>query len=55
LRKTLVHEGQNHAIDVFFPNLSLCMDNAAMVAGLGFHNKSIKNGRGNPWVPSCAK
>ncbi|MFA6379133.1 MAG: tRNA (adenosine(37)-N6)-threonylcarbamoyltransferase complex transferase subunit TsaD [Candidatus Omnitrophota bacterium] len=43
LRETLIREGKNHAIHVFFPDLSLCMDNAAMVAGLGFHYKNSKN------------
>ena len=42
LRETLAREGKAHGIDVFFPDLSLCMDNAAMVAGLGSHHKSLK-------------
>jgi N6-L-threonylcarbamoyladenine synthase len=37
LREELTRQGSNHKIDVFIPDLPLCTDNAAMVAGLGFH------------------
>ena len=37
LRQRLVQEAEGHGIKVFFPPLVLCLDNAAMVAGLGFH------------------
>ncbi len=43
LRKTLIHEGAQHGLRVFFPDLALCMDNAAMVAGLGFHQAHTTN------------
>ncbi|MFC1593731.1 tRNA (adenosine(37)-N6)-threonylcarbamoyltransferase complex transferase subunit TsaD [Candidatus Omnitrophota bacterium] len=35
LRKKLAEEAHQNGIDVFFPEKSLCVDNAAMVAGLG--------------------
>jgi len=34
LRQELTREAANHGIRVFLPPLSLCLDNAAMVAGL---------------------
>ncbi|MCR4337921.1 MAG: tRNA (adenosine(37)-N6)-threonylcarbamoyltransferase complex transferase subunit TsaD [Candidatus Omnitrophica bacterium] len=37
LRQSLVEEGRVKGINVFFPPLTLCLDNAAMSAGLGFH------------------
>jgi len=37
LRQQLICASQDHNINVFFPDMSLCMDNAAMIAGLGFH------------------
>lgn len=37
LRKKLQGAGQQHHIDVFFPPLALCLDNAAMIAGLAHH------------------
>lgn len=41
LRKRLHEEGSLKKINIFFPELALCMDNAAMIAGLGYHfNKS---------------
>ena len=36
LRQLLVKECKNEKIHVFFPPMSLCLDNAAMIAGLGF-------------------
>lgn len=37
LREELTTQGKIHNINISIPNLALCMDNAAMVAGLGFH------------------
>ena len=37
LRRQLSAEAKNHNINVYFPPLSVCTDNAAMIAGLGFH------------------
>lgn len=37
LREGLLAQGKIFNIKVFIPDLALCMDNAAMVAGLGFH------------------
>ena len=36
LRRVLAKRLKDHAIKVYFPQLSLCQDNAAMVAGLGY-------------------
>jgi N6-L-threonylcarbamoyladenine synthase len=58
LRQRLALEGKKHRLDVFFPDLSLCMDNAAMIAGLGFHHKKLKhekNKRSASWVQSYSK
>jgi N6-L-threonylcarbamoyladenine synthase len=37
LRKHLRDLAEVEGIEVYFPSLSLCTDNAAMIAGLGFH------------------
>jgi N6-L-threonylcarbamoyladenine synthase len=37
LRESALREGYKNGINVHFPPLSLCTDNAAMIAGLGFH------------------
>ena len=37
LRKRLGEHAKREGIDVYFPELSLCLDNAAMIAGLGYH------------------
>jgi len=37
LRRCLQTQAKARGIDVFFPPMGLCLDNAAMVAGLGFH------------------
>ncbi|MBP9854734.1 MAG: tRNA (adenosine(37)-N6)-threonylcarbamoyltransferase complex transferase subunit TsaD [Candidatus Omnitrophica bacterium] len=44
LRQKLIDLGQKNNIDVFFPPMSLCLDNAAMIAGLGYQilNQSKK-------------
>ena len=38
LRQQLNNEASSHGIDVYFPLMSVCTDNAAMIAGLGFHH-----------------
>ncbi len=37
LRKRLLEEGKKNGIKVYLPSKSLCTDNAAMVAALGYH------------------
>ena len=37
LREKLINEGVKNNIQVFFPPINLCLDNAAMIAGLGYH------------------
>lgn len=37
LRQKLTTEGQKHGIKIFLPPMSLCLDNAAMIAGCGYH------------------
>ena len=37
LRQKLCAAAQEEGINVYFPPLSLCIDNAAMIAGFGFH------------------
>ena len=37
LRNQLKKEASKHNIETFFPKMSFCTDNAAMIAGLGFH------------------
>jgi len=37
LRQSLQTQAKAQRIDVFFPPMGLCVDNAAMIAGLGFH------------------
>lgn len=37
LRNQLLQETAKHNIRVFYPPLSLCVDNAAMIAGLAYH------------------
>ncbi len=37
LRKKLKQETAQYTIDLFFPPTALCLDNAAMIAGLGYH------------------
>jgi N6-L-threonylcarbamoyladenine synthase len=36
LRQSMAAAGQEQGIKVFFPAMSLCLDNAAMIAGLGY-------------------
>ncbi len=42
LRERLTQEGEKNNIRVFFPPLNLCLDNAAMIAGLGYHWRRLK-------------
>jgi N6-L-threonylcarbamoyladenine synthase len=37
LREEMTEEARSRGIRVFFPAMSLCLDNAAMIAGLGYH------------------
>jgi N6-L-threonylcarbamoyladenine synthase len=37
LRTTLTNRAEEYDLDVFFPPVKLCIDNAAMIAGLGYH------------------
>ncbi len=37
LREQLLQAATRECIGVFFPPLALCLDNAAMIAGLGYH------------------
>ncbi len=39
LRTELVHAAKEHSIKVYVPEFEFCLDNAAMIAGLGFHLK----------------
>jgi len=39
LRASLQAEAKLQGVDVFFPPMSLCLDNAAMIAGLAFHSR----------------
>ena len=36
LRQNLTREAKARGIEVYFPSVNLCLDNAAMIAGLGF-------------------
>jgi len=40
LRRQLQVQSNKQGVDVFFPPMSLCLDNAAMIAGLGYHSLS---------------
>ena len=37
LRRQLKAQAESKGVDVFFPPMALCMDNAAMIAGLAYH------------------
>jgi len=43
LRRQLKREASPLGIKTFFPPISLCTDNAAMIAGLGYHRKKERN------------
>ena len=38
LRQKLAEEGKKNGITIFLPPMSLCLDNAAMIAGAGYHD-----------------
>lgn len=38
LRQKLAEEGGKNGITIFLPPMSLCLDNAAMIAGAGYHD-----------------
>lgn len=40
LRRRLQEQSGRYGVQVFFPPMALCLDNAAMIAGLGFHWQS---------------
>ena len=40
LRERLTQQAQEKDVQVFFPPMSLCLDNAAMIAGLAFHTRA---------------
>jgi len=43
LREKMIRAANDLGIDVRYPDLKMCMDNAAMVAGLGYHSlKSLR-------------
>lgn len=42
LRERMVREAASLGIDVRFPPMPLCLDNAAMIAGLGYHLRRAK-------------
>ena len=37
LRRELQAQAVSQGVDVFFPPMALCLDNAAMIAGLAYH------------------
>ena len=43
LRQRLKESASQKDIQTYFPPMSICTDNAAMIAGLGFHNRANKN------------
>jgi N6-L-threonylcarbamoyladenine synthase len=44
LREGLQQISKEHALDVYFPPMELCLDNAAMIAGLAYHLRRKTNG-----------
>ena len=49
LREKLCSSGKKQGIEVFFPSLELCTDNAAMIAGIGF--ELLKKGKCGSFNP----
>ena len=47
LRNSLLEEAAKHKINVFYPPIKLCIDNAAMIAGLAFQILSKPKGGKN--------
>jgi N6-L-threonylcarbamoyladenine synthase len=41
----------NSELEIFWPSLDLCLDNAAMIAGLGFHTFKLKGADGDELEP----
>ena len=41
LRERLAEKAKEEGIQVFFPPIQLCIDNAAMIAGLGYHERNL--------------
>lgn len=50
LRQELLNKATQENIRVFFPPLSLCIDNAAMIAGLAYHRDTYP--KGESWCNS---
>ena len=48
LRKTLDKLAQENGIEVYYPELKLCTDNAAMIASAGYYNLVNKKGKASP-------
>ena len=48
LRKTLDNLAKENGINVYYPELILCTDNAAMIASAGYYNYINKKGTANP-------
>ena len=48
LRKTLEKLAKENNIEVYYPELKLCTDNAAMIASAGYYNLINKKGNANP-------
>ena len=42
LRKELIQKGRKEGIRVFFPPFSFCLDNAAMIAGMGYQSNHLR-------------
>ncbi len=38
LRKRMKEIGEEHNLNVYYPEMSLCTDNAAMIAAAGYYN-----------------
>ena len=48
LRKTLDKLAKENNIEVYYPELKLCTDNAAMIASAGYYNLVNKKGKASP-------
>lgn len=47
LRRRMMREGRDNGLKVHFPSVSLCTDNAAMVASVGYYKLRMLNVRGD--------